>query len=112
MKKFILLLVVVAFTATSRSVNSSNLTKSSVMFARVPEAVMVTFSDHITNIAEVNFPGNSGWDDSGVTWDHQKSDWACSGDVSVNGGGTIHISGGLYNNNGSFYYLFYEVIQP
>ena len=111
MKKFILLLVVVAFSATTKIANSSNLTKSSVVFGKVPEAVMDTFNGHISNIVEVYFPGSTGWDDSEMVWDHQKSDWACNGSIAVNGGGSITISSGLYSNNGQVFYLYYQVNQ-
>jgi len=112
MKKIILLLAIVAVSATTKTVNSSNSVKLVVAAAKVPEAVMTTFNGHITNIADVNFPGNNGWDDSQVQWSRDKSNWACSGDVNVNGGGKIHIISGEYDNNGTVQNLYYETIQP
>jgi hypothetical protein len=111
MKKFILVLSLMVFTSAMTNVNSS-ITKH-VMASKVPDAVMATFNGQISDLMNTWFPGNDGWDDSGMNWNHEKSDWRADGMVTVNGGNGngVQIVDALYDNNGNFHYVYYNIIQ-
>jgi hypothetical protein len=113
MKKIVLLIAAVVLSATTGMVNSSNSINSSAQAAgRVPEAVVNSFNENITNIVDTWFPGNSGWDGSQVSWDHVKSDWKCNGIVTVNGAtGHVQVIDAMYHNNGQLLYMYYDVVQ-
>jgi len=114
MKKFILLLAVVAFTATTRSVNSSNLTKASVKIAigSVPEEVQATFNDVVDQIMDNWYPGNTGYDMSGIGWQRNKGSWEATGAVRLPGSTQgIDIVGSEFKNTGEFISLNYNVAQ-
>jgi len=119
MKKILVLLAVVAMSATTRSVNS-NQTKSCVKYnsstkvsiGSVPEAVEASFNDVVDQVMDNWYPGNSGYDMSGIGWQRNKGSWEATGAVRLPGSTQgIDIVGSEFKNTGEFVSLNYNVAQ-
>jgi hypothetical protein len=118
MKKFLAILTLVVFvssftTTDLQKVKSLKSVTVKTTGGNVPEEVMVTYNQVVTDVMNNWYPGNSGWDDSQVNWDRAKGEWKSTGFVGVNGGNGagIMIVDGVFRNTGEFVRFFYNVVQ-
>ena len=112
MKKVLVLLALVVITSSGTHVQSTPASQLKMAAGSVPEAVIVGFESTTADVMNNWYPGNSGWDESNVSWNHYKGDWVCTGNVLVSGGNGngINIVEAHYKNTGEFISYNYNVL--